>query len=340
MKNLSKKMLAAVSGLVASAANSTKRNPKFYSKPVSYDLCTFLLAISLLTMPATARCGTIFVSNRNNDVPGAGTIGEYTTSGATVNPALVSGLSEPFPIAVSGDNLFVLNSFTGTIGKYTTSGAVVNPALVSVNLANSFAVSGGNLFVTGGTFSNGTIGVYNATTGAAVNPALVSGLHDPFGIAASGGNLFVADVLDGTIGVYDATTGAPLNPALVSGLNFPEFIKVSGGDLFVTQIGGTIGKYNATTGAPVDPALVSGLHVLGDIALFGGNLFVTEINTGTIGEYNATTGAPVNPALVSGLNMPTGIAVVTVPETSSTGTLLLLGLAAMLGLKVMLRQPA
>ena len=339
MKNLSKKMLA-VSGLVASAPNSTKTNPKCYSKPVSCGLCTFLLAIGLLTMPATARCGLIFVGNRNNDAPGAGTIGEYTTSGATVNPALVSGLSEPVSLAVSGGNLFVLNSFTGTVGKYTTSGAVVNPALVSVNLPNSIAVSAGNLFVSGGTFGSGTIGVYNATTGAPVNPTLVSGLNDAFGIAVSGGNLFVADTVNGTIGEYNATTGAPVNPALVSGLNFPESIEVSGGNLFVTEIGGTIGKYNATTGAPVDPALISGLPVLGEIAVFGGNLFVTQINTGTIGEYNPTTGAPVNPALVSGLNLPNGLAVVTVAETSSTGTLLLLGLAAMLGLKLMLRQPA
>ena len=46
----------------------------------------------------------LFVANY-----GSGTIGEYTTSGATVNAALVSGLNEPFGIAVSGSNLFVAN---------------------------------------------------------------------------------------------------------------------------------------------------------------------------------------------------------------------------------------
>ena len=38
-----------------------------------------------------------------------GTIGEYTTSGATVNASLVSGLNYPYGIAVSGSNLFVTN---------------------------------------------------------------------------------------------------------------------------------------------------------------------------------------------------------------------------------------
>jgi hypothetical protein len=70
MKNLSKKM-PAVSGLVASAANPTKTNPKCYSKPVSCGLCTFLLTIGLLTMPGTARCGLIFVTNANANTIGS-----------------------------------------------------------------------------------------------------------------------------------------------------------------------------------------------------------------------------------------------------------------------------
>jgi hypothetical protein len=39
---------------------------------------------------------------------GAGTIGEYTTSGATVNAALISGLNGPFGLAVDGSNLLRL----------------------------------------------------------------------------------------------------------------------------------------------------------------------------------------------------------------------------------------
>jgi hypothetical protein len=61
----------------------------------------------------------------------AGTIAEYTTSGATVNASLISGLSFPEGIAVSGSDLFVVNTNAnsvqtlgpGSIGEYTTSGA-------------------------------------------------------------------------------------------------------------------------------------------------------------------------------------------------------------------------
>ena len=49
-----------------------------------------------------ARGDIIFVTNFGND-----TIGEYTTSGTTVNASLISGLSSPEGIAVSGSDLFV-----------------------------------------------------------------------------------------------------------------------------------------------------------------------------------------------------------------------------------------
>jgi hypothetical protein len=50
---------------------------------------------ALCAMPGTARAAQIFVTNF-----GTGTIGAYTTSGATVDPVLISGLNGPQGIAV------------------------------------------------------------------------------------------------------------------------------------------------------------------------------------------------------------------------------------------------
>jgi hypothetical protein len=84
----------------------------------------------------------------------------------------------------------------------------------------------------------------------------------------------------------------------------------------------------------VDADLVSGLDGPGGIAVFGGHLFVTSFRTGTIGEYTIS-GEAVNASLISGLNDPTGIVIVSgsVPDASSTFTLLLLALTATFGLK-------
>jgi hypothetical protein len=55
-------------------------------------------------------------------------IGKYTTAGATVDASLVSGpaLNGAAGLALSGNDLFVMNSFNGTVGEYTTAGATVN----------------------------------------------------------------------------------------------------------------------------------------------------------------------------------------------------------------------
>jgi DNA-binding beta-propeller fold protein YncE len=294
----------------------------------------------------------------------SGTIGEYNTLGATVHSELVSGLSGPSGptagtdmagIAVSGDgkDLFVANIATGTIGEYTTSGGMVNPALVTgLSHPMGIALEGDNLFVVNRLKGAGTIGEYTIMNGTvtAMKPSLVStGLHDPIGIAVEGANLFVVNHT-GTIGEFTTSggTGISINTKK-AGLHNLEGIAVGGGDLFVVDRKGMIGEYNATTGAKValfNTGLKSPIGIAFDHAVPGdqGQLFVVDKASSTIDEYNATTGMPIMTPLVMGLNGPTGIAIFTtstsVPDASSTWTLLLFGLAGMFGLKPLLHRPA
>ena len=108
-----------------------------------------------------------------------------------MNAALVSGLSFPGGIVVSGDKLFVVNGGTdpasGTIGEYTTSGATVNPTLVSgLTFPRALELSGGNLFVASS--DTGTIGEYT-TSGATVNATLISGLNNLGDIAVASASI-------------------------------------------------------------------------------------------------------------------------------------------------------
>src|SRR5690242_5638041 len=125
-------------------------------KPLcQHRLAGLLFAVLLgLLSAAGARADLIFVASVT-----FGTIGEYTTAGATVNPALISGLNVPVGIALSGSDLFVVNAESGTIGQYTTAGATVNPALIS-GFSNpaGIALSGSDLFVVDN--GRGTIGQY------------------------------------------------------------------------------------------------------------------------------------------------------------------------------------
>ncbi len=229
----------------------------------------------------------------------------------TSNASLVTGMSDPQGIAVSGDDLFVTNTDVGTIGQYNaTTGATINASLITgLSAPEGIAISGGDLFVTN--FQNGTISEYT-TSGALVNASLVTGIDTPESIVASGGDLFVTSFGTGTIGEYNATTGATINGSLATGSlgGEPLYIAVSGGDLFVSdEYAGTISEYT-TSGNLVNASLVTGVY--GTIAASGGYLFVAKdgiggTDTSSIAEYT-TTGTLIDPSLVAGLNSPLGIA--------------------------------
>jgi hypothetical protein len=168
----------------------------------------------------------LFVVNGHLTPNGPGSIGEYTTEGATVNGDLVSGLTWPEGIAICGSDLFVTEWDSGAIGEYTTSGAIVNADLVSAYAGNEaltdIAISRSDLFVT--TNGPGTVDEYT-TDGATVNADLISGLDFAEFLAISGSDLFVVNEGTGTIGEY-TTSGATVNADLVSGLDYPVGIAV------------------------------------------------------------------------------------------------------------------
>jgi len=159
------------------------------------------ICFAILAIPAVGRSDVLFVGNTGccSD-PGSDEIGEYTTSGTTVNASLITGLNDTFSIAVSGSNLFVSNSVSGTIGEYTTSGATVNASLITgLNDPAGIVVAGSNLFVAsritfgGNPTGTGTIGEYT-TSGTTVNAGRIrhgssdTSYHGPeTGVAGSTG---------------------------------------------------------------------------------------------------------------------------------------------------------
>ena len=252
----------------------------------SLTACTALWA-----MPGTAHGQVILETNA-----GRGTIGEYTTSGATLNASLVSGLSNPNGLAVSGSDLFVVNTGSGTVGEYTTSGATINASLIS-GLTNpiSIAVSGSNLYIgyiIGN--SNSAVGKYT-TSGGTVNASFIPGLSGNVGLALSGSNLFVTNT-GSTIGEYNATTGAAVNASLISGLTDAGAITVSGTNLWVVNEWADannhgqfpIGEYT-TSGGTVNASLFGPNSPTGIVAS-GGSLFVGNLDDGRIGAYTTSGG--------------------------------------------------
>src|SRR5207253_3187123 len=102
--------------------------------------------ILLLRLPSTAS-GQIYVSKLGNAV------GEYTLTGTTINPSLITG-ELSYDLAVSDGKLYVVtgNTTGAHLGAYdAATGAAINPSLISLPYTGvgeySLAVSGSDLFV-------------------------------------------------------------------------------------------------------------------------------------------------------------------------------------------------
>jgi hypothetical protein len=190
--------------------------------------------------------------------PTSGTISEYTTSGAVVNTALVSGLSAPGGIAVEGNNIFVVEQgATGFVGEYTTSGAAVNASLIS-NLSAPWGISvwGTELFITSP--AGNTVGEYT-TIGGTVNARLLTtGLNRPYGLTVEGTNLFVINAGSGTETEFN-TLGQELNPTVATGLSSPTGIAPYTDDEIIANNGGTVDKWD-NNGTAEEVPLITGLN--------------------------------------------------------------------------------
>ena len=301
----------------AGGAHSVGRHavrPLGGGRRLTLALATLALALGVLASALATRAGAdVYVTNTAGS-----TVGEYTTSGATVNMELISGLDEPAGVALEGSDLFVANISGNTVGEYTTSGATVNTELIrGLDRPSGVAVEGPDLYVANQ--SGRTVGEYT-TSGATVNAELIKGLGFLNGVAVDGSDLYVTNQ-DGTVGEY-TTSGATVNAELIKGLDEPEGVAVDSSDLYVANGGnGTVGEYT-TSGATVNGKLISGLGHPYGVALDSTDLYVTDVIANTVGEYT-TSGATVNAELIKGLDEPFGVALAASPAplyASADGT--------------------
>jgi DNA-binding beta-propeller fold protein YncE len=106
----------------------------------------------------------------------ANTIGQFTTAGTVVNPALITGLNDPRGIALSGNgtSLFVVNFDDGSVGHYdAVTGAALNAALIT-GLSNAYSIIVAAADIPGDFDDDGDVDVTDYLT-------LVANLHTDVG---------------------------------------------------------------------------------------------------------------------------------------------------------------
>lgn len=274
------------------------------------------LVVVVCLVSTAAPADNIYVAES-----GLGRVGKYSTSGAAINPSLITGLTNPRDMRItSSGNLLVTSAGAGvvtpsTIGLYTTSGQTLNAALTSTLSVGYFYWSavlvGTNLVAI----------VQNSATDPSFSlvGASLTGTNSSFlstyskyseSVVSDGTYFYVLDSLFGHIQKF-SSAGAALNYDLVTAPTGSSVMTIDGTNLYAAFNGpGYIAKYS-TSGQVISTNLISGLSGPWGVAADGhGHLFVANNGNGTVGEYG-TDGSVINSNLITGLNAPWAITVET-----------------------------
>jgi hypothetical protein len=279
-------------------------------------LLVVVIAI-LATLLPTLRAQYIFVT-------GGSSVYRYDLDGSN-STEIVSGLSSPQGLAVSGSTLFVLSTGGGgSIRSYNLDGTG-GTTLVSSGLgsAQSIAASDSNLFVTNFVGAGGgSILKYNLNgTGGST---LVPGLTSPFGIATQGSDIFVSG--NGQISQFNRDTGATGFATAASGNLLG--VAASGSHLFVTLNGNPLYDFHSGSGALQNTFSDSvGADAYG-VAADGTYVYFTNYTGNSVGRY-MLDGTAGSLSFITGVTNPLGIAISTSAIPEPTTYAAILGLLAL-----------
>ncbi len=279
---------------------------------VLFLVCSFVFATN-------AWCDTLYVSEY-----GSATVESYSLDGTDLGQFATTG-AEPHGIAFDASQNVYVGSLSQEVEKYSPTGALLeaypNPGVVS-GVAFDQA---GNLYA-----SNNSANLIEkfSPTGTDLGAYITTGISAPtYLVFDTAGDLYVANYGLNNIERF-SPTGIDLGVFADTGLNGPQgAVFDAAGNLYVANcFANTVEKFSPT-GADLGAFISTGLNFPQGLALdSAGNFYVANFYGGTIEKYSST-GVDLG-TFASGLDLPTGIAILSVPEPG-TSLLMLAGLAAL-----------
>ena len=303
---------------------------------------------------ACAVPGDIFASVDGGGHNASGSIFQYTPAGA--QSTFASGLARPRGLAFDGaGNLYVDTNFfdvsgniQGTVLKFSGSG---KQSTFATGFGTNFFLQAMAIDKSGDVFVDGGPGTLSSTvfkiTPNGTKSTFFSSATELFGLAFDHtGNLFVASDGATTDKILKFTPGGTESVfASSTTVGFTGLAFDSAGDLFAAAFNGsgtagsdTILKF---TSSGVESTFASGLTNARGLAFDdAGNLFAAEFTTVSTGDILKFTPGGTESVFASGVSGPTWLAVQprSVPDTSPTSILLVLGVGATFGLNLLLHR--
>jgi hypothetical protein len=275
-----------------------------------------------LAVAAPAAQGYVYWTDSGPGLSGVGTtLGRANVDGNGVEATFVTGASGPGGVVSVGPYVYWGNSGSGaSIARANTDGSGVNETFIPGVNAHGLATDGTYLYWTDG---NEYVGRARLDGTAADAHFIDLGvLAGPFGIAVSGGKLYVGE--PSQIVEVPATGGtaspfvSPLSGAPVGVLG----IVAANGYLFFSELspkGGSIGRVDLS-GAGLDESVIPSLVFPTSVASDGTHLFWVDHVAGVIGRADLTSSGAANiqPSFITDAGGPAGVAVDSLIDPTAT----------------------
>lgn len=247
---------------------------------------------------------TVYIADRENDrvvsVPAGG--GPVTE--------LVTGLSAPVGLAVSGNILYIVDSGNDRIVSVPTTGGPITELVTGVDGASGIAIADDTMYITDVHHDR----ILSAPTVGGVATEVASVIGGPAAVAVAGETLFVT--VPSTNKVIAVSTRDGLTTELASGLSSPSYIAVSGNTLYITDSTRHVATMSTAGGAVTKLNLFSTLRLPSGIAVHGHRVFFADWVDNRVISTSTSGGAVTE--LVTGLDHPEGVAVGEAPCQGSS----------------------
>jgi hypothetical protein len=285
-------------------------------------------AIAALFAVVPAAHAYVYWSDNGQGIDGDGTtLGRANLDGNGVKGSLVNSAYGPGGIVSDGAHVYWAQSGPGgySIGRANPDGSGANPTFISGPSIKAFAlaVTSSYIYWTDGTQYIGRANLDG--TGANAHFINFTSSHAPFGIAVSGGTLYVGEFGD----IVTVPAVASNSPTLT---HFPPFaggsaiavdIVVNDGFVYWAEFNtadpSSIGRA-ATNGTGFSEYFVPNLGDPTGVATDGTHLYWVDHQAGTIGRALITSGSPTNIQndFITDSNGPWGVAIDSLVDPTAT----------------------
>ena len=210
---------------------------------------------------------------------------------AQVIDVLTTGLTDPAGLAISGNTLYIAESFgADKISKIDISSATPTKTDVVTGLAgpDGLAISGNTLYIA--EIQGDKISKIDISSATPTVETVITGVLEPTGIVIDGNYLYIAEYNANKISKLDLTTLVKTD--FLTGIAGPTGLVISNNILYFSDFDtNVISKVDLTAAVPVATQIGSGFDEPAFMNLVGSELYFANYGSGKLSKMNITNQA-------------------------------------------------